>query len=405
MSTEDAMYEVANTINGSIDKGKKLIAIFLDLAKAFDTVSHQILINKLATYGIRGIPNQLFNNYLQDRDQCVKIGQIKSKFAKINCGIPQGTVLGPILFNIYINELLTLDTESKIVAYADDTVLLVEGDCWDNVMEKTVVEFSKIQQWLSENLLSINIEKTKFMYFNFYDRDAPNINTLQLHNYECLVNNKLNCTCISKLNSTKHIKYLGIIIDNNLKWSEHIEALNNKIRKLIWKFYHLRTVIPLKALKIMYHALAESILKYGILIWGGAYPSNLEQLKISQKFLIKTILQKNKRCSTDQIFAEFNVLNITLLYAGAVLVFSHKHKNILNSNIEHIYNTRNKVNLITDIPRYFHTTTQRFVAYYGPKLYNHLPLEFKRYNSISLFAKKITQYLRMHRPMFESLLM
>ena len=203
-------------------------------------------------------------------------------------------MLGPTLFSIYINELLFINTQSKIISYADDTVLLVDGDNWEQVTGLLVIEFSKIQQWLAENLLTLNLDKTKFMCFSIYNKFLPNFQTINLHTFSCISNNYLNCHCTQVLQSTVTMKYLGITIDQNLKWIEHIKYLNNKIRKIIWKFYQLRNILPAPILKTVYYALAELVLRYGISIWGGAFPSNLEMLKITQKYLIKIILFKNK---------------------------------------------------------------------------------------------------------------
>lgn len=403
MSTDDAMYEVVKSIYNSVDNKKKQIAIFLDLAKAFDTVSHEILITQLNEYGIRGVANDLFSSYLHDREQCVKISESKSKLKKMKYGIPQGTVLGPVLFNIYINELLHIPINGKIVAYADDTVLLVEDDSWQNVSNKAVIEFSKLQQWLAEHLLTVNLEKTKFMCFSIYDRNIPNIHTLQLHTYQCLNKQNQGCECDMKLCQTNCTKYLGIIIDQNLKWTEHIQQLNNKMHKLVWKFYHLKNIVPFNILKTLYHALVESILRYGIIIWGSAYSTNLESLNISQKYIIKIILGKNKQYSTELLYKQFNVFNLHLLYTKSVLIFTHKHKSILNI-IQHEHNTRQKQCFGVEIPLTRYTTTQRFITYYGPKFYNLLPTHFKQYNNLGLFCDKVSEYINNNKLCFTRLL-
>lgn len=394
ISTEDAIYEVTKTLYDSIEKNKKQIAIFLDLAKAFDTVSHSILIDKLDNYGVKGVPNDLFASYLNFRKQCVKIGNQKSSLKEINFGIPQGTVLGPILFIIYVNEMLFLNIKGKIISYADDTVLLVDGDSWQNVIGRAEVEFAKLQQWLSENLLTVNIDKTKFICFSIYDKNTSNINNLKLHTYNCLSNNKLNCECSDELKITDSIKYLGVVIDKNLKWTEQISNINTKIRKLIYKFYHLRNIMPNYVLKTLYYALAESIIRYGITIWGGTYPTNLETLKISQKYLIKVILNKNKQYPSEQLFEEFQVFDISLLYVKSVLLFTYKNKSLLNTTVDHDYSTRSKINLNVNIPQISRTTIQRSIMYYGPKFYNILPITLKKINNAKLFSKKISAFIK-----------
>lgn len=403
-STEDAIFEVAKTVYNSFENNKKMIAIFLDLAKAFDTVSHSKLLNKLELYGIRGIAKSLFTSYLSERKQCVRINNSISKFDIVKCGIPQGTVLGPILFNIYLNELLHMKTSAKTIAYADDTVLLIEGDSWEMAINKSQLEISKIVQWLSENSLSVNITKTKFMCFSIYNRDIPNISTLKVHNFVCSSENNINCNCKNELHSVKNIKYLGVCIDQNLRWEKHIELLNSNIRKLIWKFYQLRSFMPFNILKTLYYALAESIMRYGISIWGSAYPTNLKHINISQKHLLKVIAHKNKLYPTESLFREIDVFDINLLYIKSVLVFVHKRKPLLTTDIKHNHNTRQKTNLNVQIPCHSLTTTQRFITYYGPKFYNLLPPHFKQYNNINLFSKKINIYIKENKLIFINVL-
>lgn len=398
LSTEDAIFEVTKTLYNSIEKNKKQIAIFIDLAKAFDTVCHKRLIEKLNNYGIRGVPNQLINSYLEARKQCVKIDKEKSNFKTITCGIPQGTILGPILFSLYINELLFLNMDSKIVSYADDTVL-VEDNSWESANDKAVMEFSKISQWLNQNCLTLNISKTKFMYFSIYNKHLPTYNKISLHSYKCLLNHKIQCTCKNELHITDSIKYLGVIIDKNLKWTQHIEHLNTKIRKLIWKFYNLREILPKNILKMVYYALAESILRYGISIWGGTYVTNIEMIKSSQRYLLKVILHKDKRYPTNLLFEEFDVLDITQLYIHSVLSFTYKNRDI-KEIIGHQYQTRNKSKECIRTPQISKTSTQRFITYFGPKCFNILPLEIRQINNKALFNKKAKLYLKQNKNMF-----
>lgn len=404
MSTEDCLFEVTKSIYNSIDKNKKPLAIFLDLAKAFDTVSHSLLLKKLNDYGIRGLPNKLIESYLEDRKQCVKIQDQFSSFETIVCGVPQGSVLGPLLFSLYINELLFLDTPAQIISYADDTVILLQGNSWNDVMEQSTSAFAKVRQWLNENLLTINIQKTKFMCYSILDSKQPHIEKIKLHTYECLtINKKIGCTCKDYLDKTKNIKYLGITLDQNIKWEKHIINLNNKIRKLTYRFYYLRNSMPIYILKLLYQALAESIIRYGISIWGGAYVSTLELINVTQRSLLKIIFNKEKRFPTELLFQESQFLTISQLYIKAVLMFVYRHpelKLISNST----YDTRNRIGLGVTIPLLTKTTTQRFITYFGPKFFNLLPPELKKINHRNLFSKKISLFLRANLNIFAAVL-
>lgn len=392
VGTEDAIYHVTKFVYNSLDKNKKPLAIFIDLAKAFDTVSHDLLLEKLHSYGVRGVANDFFCAYLTGRQQRVKVNNELSDSRVVTCGVPQGTVLGPILFSVYMNELLNLKVKAKIISYADDTVLLCEGDNWEEVRVTSTVVFATIQQWLDQNLLTLNLSKTKFMCYSIYDLHLPDFQEMHIHSYQCLLDNKVNCQCINSILATNSIKYLGIIMDKNLKWCEHIDQLNKKLRKLISYFYKLRDIFPLQILKTVYLALAESILRYGICFWGGAFPTNLEILNVTQHFLLKILLRKHRRFSSEMLYKELEVFDINQLFIRSALIFTYK-KHDLKQLVVSNYNTRNRSNKLVQIPLATKTTTQRFLTYYGPKLYNILPLEIRTINSIKLFNKKVTRYL------------
>lgn len=393
VGTEDALYEVTKNIYNSVDNNKKQVAIFLDLAKAFDSISHKILLTKLYNYGIRGVAYDLLSSYLQNRKLYVRIDSKESEMRSYCYSIPQGTILGPILFSVYINELLYLDTSAKIVSYADDTVVLVNAIDWQEVEREAVIVFSRIKQWLDENSLTLNITKTKFICFSLYNRNAPDIDSLNIHSYNCILNEKRLCQCNEQIFTTNSIKYLGITLDKNLKYTEHMSILNKKIRKLTYKFYQIRHILPACILRMLYFALVESLLRYGIHIWGAAYPTNLHTVKVAQKYVIKVILFKNKTFPSQVLFQEFDVLNIELLYAHSVLMFIDGHRAILDLPDSDICVTRSKTSRDCTIPLFNKSTTQRCLTYHGSKFYNILPLDIKRINNKSLFSKKVKIFI------------
>lgn len=159
-STNDAIAYLTNEIYQSIDSSKPSVCVFIDLAKAFDTISHKRVLEKLRDFGVRGICHKLFSDYLTNRTQYVKIENFLSDPKTVLCGLPQGTVLAPIMFIIYLNDLLTLDIKGSIVSFADDTAIYFKGNSWDEVRQTVEVDLKVIKDWFDENLLTINIDKT-----------------------------------------------------------------------------------------------------------------------------------------------------------------------------------------------------------------------------------------------------
>lgn len=242
------------------------------------SVSHKLL-QKLENIGIRGTALDVFVTYLKDRKQYLKIENKISKSEIIKTGIPQGTVIAPILFLVFINNFCNISNISaKIISYADDTVIIFEGSEWKEVTNKVSSDMKVLKNWLDINLLSLNVAKTKFICFSSYKN--PNITEINIQNTNYVINN------------TKKIKYLGIIVDENLKWQEHILYITGKIRKLVRKFYLLRDILKTKTLMNVCNFLVESIIRYGIIAWGGAYENSLRQLKVVQKLILKTIMKK-----------------------------------------------------------------------------------------------------------------
>lgn len=242
-------------------------ALFLDLAKAFDTVQHTLLLKKLEIYGIRGLPLNLFVNYLKNRQQKVVLGNVSSDNEFIQCGVPQGTVIGPILFLLYMNDLLNnINIKSKIIAYADDMAIFIEARSWEEVRCVAEHDIKEIKTWLDLNMLSLNYNKTYFMPFSIYNNTQPEFDHIRLHENVCSMDN--NCNCSIKINKTISTKYLGLIIDNHFRWDAHTEKLGCNLRKTFYIFKKLREILPIKILYQFYYALVQSIVSYGIIAWG-----------------------------------------------------------------------------------------------------------------------------------------
>jgi len=248
----------------NLDEGLSSCAIFLDLAKAFDSVSHKILLRKLHCYGIRGKALELFKSYLSSRTQFVKLPNgIKSSLTKVEFGVPQGSILGPLLFLLFINDL-PCATNLYIKLFADDTFLCAQNKDFSSLQNEVNAELEKVFIWLASNKLTLNIKKSKLMIIT-KKQNIPNF---------CV---KINGSLLEKC---KSYKYLGVVIDENLKWDAHIDYITPKIAKACGALARLRNCTSMEVLLNVYHALVHSYLRYGILIWGNASQSVLDPLQI-----------------------------------------------------------------------------------------------------------------------------
>ena len=216
-STVYALMEITERIKETVDSGKFGCGVFIDLKKAFDTVNHKILLSKLEHYGVRGVSLKWFESYLLNRKQFVSLNGEDSDLKTVTCGVPQGSVLGPLLFLIYINDLPNVSDKLKFFLFADDTNIYYESvDLLE--LEKTVnKELQNLSLWLKVNRLALNIDKTNFLIFHSTKR-------LKNHN----VTLKLDKKAISE---QTYIKYLGVLIDSHLNWKHHIVNVSKKISR------------------------------------------------------------------------------------------------------------------------------------------------------------------------------
>ncbi|CAB3254900.1 unnamed protein product [Arctia plantaginis] len=321
-STNDAVFELTNHIVQALDKGRKSVAIFLDLAKAFDTVSIPKLIDKLERVGVRDRQLKLFESYLTNRTQCVKINEYISKELPIEFGVPQGSILGPTLFLVYVNEMCKLKiTDGKLLAFADDTVLIFTGETWDQVFGMAQLGFNIVTEWLASNTLSLNVDKTRVMQFSIKGSKIAGVDRF-ITAHKHIHGSNFACTC-PNLHTVTSIKYLGVIIDDKLCFAPHIDLLTGKIRKLIYIFKHLRHVARPTVLKSIYFALCQSLLGYCILSWGGACKSNLIKLERAQRAVLKVSTFKPYRFPTKDLYEYCEVLTVRQLFILQIILKQH----------------------------------------------------------------------------------
>lgn len=329
LSTQDAILDLTTTITEDVDRGDRSLTVFLDLKKAFDTVSVPILLKRLENIGIRGVPHLLLASYLRNRTQEVKIDDYHSEKANVTFGVPQGSVLGPTLFLIYINDLCNLrDVGGRIISYADDTAIVFTDRTWEAAQSRAERGLLIVSNWLKDNLLTLNTQKTNYICFSPSIKTQPS-NNFKIGIHHCRNNRNVNCSC-SPLNRVTQVKYLGVILDQRLVWYPHIEHLIDRTRKLMWVFKVLRQVMSNSLKNKLYIALAQSVLTYCISVWGGTCKTHVLGLERAQRSLIKVIYSKPYRFPTDSLYKLSGLLSIRKLYVLSLILNCHKSHAYVN---------------------------------------------------------------------------
>ncbi len=285
-STAHSLMEITEKIKESIDKGNYGCGIFIDLKKAFDTVNHKILLTKLEHYGIRDNLLKWFETYLTDRKQYVFYNGVSSELLSMSCGVPQGSVLGPLLFLLYINDLPNISDKLDFFLFADDTNIYYESDNLLNLEKIVNGELKKLSQWLNVNRLALNVSKTNFVIFRSIKKPLP-------HNVVLIMNRKA-------IEQKDNVKYLGVLVDQHLLWKEQISSVSKKISRGVGILIKLRSFLEPKMLKDIYYCLIYSHLSYGVVVWGSACKTHLKNLSILQNKAVR-ILTGSQFC---QVFGE-----------------------------------------------------------------------------------------------------
>ena len=296
-STTYLMFDLLDEIYQSKSKLYKPGIIFLDIKKAFDTVNHEILLKKLSYYGIGGTVLTWFKNFLADRRQCTRINGKVSLFLGIFSGVPQGSILGPLLFSIYINDIIYACNLSKPYLFADDGALFFEQTCRDTFLNMKI-ELITIFKWLSVNKLSLNSEKTIFLLFDsadIIDEINVSISLTSLTIKECKVN-----------------KYLGLQLDSKLNFKAHVDYVIKKITKRIGAMYRSKSLLPIKYRKMFANALMLPQFDYLDTIYCRASKTKLAELDIIYKKIAKVALDVPQTESSLNVYKEMKWLPLHL---------------------------------------------------------------------------------------------
>ena len=281
--TDNAVTELLGEVLKNLENKKYTLAIFLDLSKAFDTLEHEVVIKKLARYGIRGTCLEWFKSYLTNRSMRLKCRtslspeEVKSKTYDVNYGTPQGSCLGPLVFLVFCNDLHLHLEHTKCIQFADDTTIYTGSKNLNYLKYCIEQDLCTLQDWFNANKLTLNVEKTVRMLF------SPNQNNHNDKNIKV----ELNSTILPMVQS---VKFLGTWIDSTLNWKTHLEKLSLRITSRNCLLKRGKRLLNLHALKVLYYAQIHSLIQYGIVLWGNMInKSQVEKLQKLQNISVRQI--------------------------------------------------------------------------------------------------------------------
>ena len=393
-STATALVKVYDQLLESIDAGKLIGVVFIDLKKAFDTVNHNILIDKLESYGIDGTELQWFKSYMSERTQKVDFVGTLSEKMSIDIGVPQGSILGPLLFILFVNDIQSVVEGSQIDLYADDTTIQSADKDINNIEKKLNKDLENINNWLVKNRLILNAKKTVCMLIGTHQRLSK------------LEKVKLNIKVgDSVLTQVSEAKLLGVHIDPHLSWQPHIHSLCSKVSKKLGLLRRLRKVMPHNTMKTIYNTLVLPLMDYADIIWGTAAQTHVNEVFKLQKRAARILMGASRYAHTTPILRQLNWLTVQqrVKLHRAVLMYKATHKLapkyisekfIRISEINSKRNTRasHRGDFVVPKPRL--EIFKKSLVYTGATEWNTLPTDIKDCQTVDSFKHHYIKYLK-----------
>ena len=386
-STTLALIEIIDGIKNNIDKGDTTIGTYLDLKKAFDTVNHPILFKKLEHYGIRGMALAFFQSYLRNRKQYVSCNNTTSFISTTEYGVPQGSVLGPLLFIIYVNDIVNAVRGIKIRLFADDTALFIHGKDVETIYNKMRDCLIRISEWFKCNRLTLHLNKTCYSIFH-----GPKKKISRMYD-------KMSIDGHIILREYK-VKYLGLMIDETLSWQGHVEYIIASLSKFYGIFNKIKHMVPKKHKLTIYTAYVFSKICYGIEIYGSMNKTLSKRLQVVSNKLLKILFSLSPFYSTNQLHQGLDILQVKDAYKANVLkfVFLCLHNTPLSMFNDYYQRRRNlhERNLrdlnVLHVPEGYSAIALSSTKINGAKLWNNLPLEIRKLGEVTDFRKALHKY-------------
>lgn len=390
-STTTAALHAVSRIQQSLNDKMLTAAVFIDLAKAFDSVDHGLLLEKLMHAGIRGNAHEIIQNYLFARHQRIIANDTESNRNCIRFGIPQGSNLSSLLFIIYVNDCLLLPIKGHIQMYADDTIVIYSCNDVQELHSCMNNDLNVLNDWMYDNFLSFNADKTNYMIFRTRQQANTNLNPIMINNTD--------------VKQTKSTKYLGLIIDEELKWEAHVKSLKNQLFPYLFVLRNTKYSLPKPNKIALYYAYVHSHLSYLVSIWGYTDSSILRQLQVMQNKAIRSLFWQeyhSEAINTQGLLNRYGIPNIEQLRLIDSMTMIYKIKNdLIRNDINlvtfedvHSYNTRNKSNFV--IPRTRLNILYNSIFAKGLSQYNMLPTEIKNADNLQNFKKLLRTLVIRH---------
>ena len=399
-STTNLLASFSDYVNAKLNAFNHVLVLFIDFSKAFDTLSHKKLLIALEKNGIRGPLLRWFESYLSNRHITVQIGNTLSCPLLVSSGVPQGSILGPILYLIYVNELAENVLNCHTFLYADDTAIISSHKDVNIAAENLQKAFTNILKLTHDKNLVINSEKTKIVHIR-----SPSIKLRSIdidiicHSFNCLHNMSLGAYCLGCTSTIKYVPnhvYLGVTIDNNFSWKPQIDMICRKLRSCAFKMFTLKQILPRSLMRVVYFALVESQITYGILTWGNASYIHVHQLISLQNKIIKSMMSDGMLLQNhDEISTLYNlckILPFTRLYQYR-FILTHYFDNERKIPNDHSFNARLRYTNCYKIPPFNNKFGKRRLEYSVPVIFNKIPSVLRTLHNYASVKHDIKNWL------------
>ena len=393
-SCDTALIELRDTLLLNLDKGLISGLSLIDFRKAFDLVDHDILLEKLAMYNISHFSLQWFSSYLRDRTQKVVIEGKLSDPLPVTSGVPQGSILGPLLFIIFVNDLpIHTGNPDAMHIYADDTTQVAAGKTVTDVAVDLEQDLSKIDHWATVNRMALNTDKTKTMLIC----SRPKSKVIEENNEQLRV--RVNNKNIESVNTTK---LLGIYLDRNLTWNDHVDVTSRKINKRLGLLKRSKGFISCQVRLTFFNAIVQPVMDYGACIWGDSSEAHADTMLRLQKRAARIIADAPWDAPSEALFKDLGIVPFKQRVSRAKAALAFKAvKGMLPVYIArkftpfsqvHSHNTRNSHRHLI-LPKVNLSFGRRTFFFTGSKLWNSLDQDLQNCSSLSSFIRKQSHFL------------